>query len=57
MKPITVAELILQLQNLPQDFIVSAEGCDCEGDAAGARISNETCDDRVLVFRVKDTDQ
>lgn len=34
---ITVAELIKQLQQLPQDLPVQAEGCDCYGEAKGAR--------------------
>ena len=38
-KPITVAELIAQLQALPQDAYVHTEGCDCSGPCSGAEIT------------------
>lgn len=35
-KPITVAELIAQLKELPPDAWVETEGCDCMGPCSGA---------------------
>lgn len=29
--PMTVSELILALQQMPQDAVVVTEGCDCDG--------------------------
>ena len=48
MKPITVAELIKQLQALPQDSIVFSEGCDCVDKAGGAKVYDVG---EVIVFR------
>jgi len=39
-KAITVAELIEQLQALPQDAVVLSEGCDCDGEAKGATLQS-----------------
>ena len=52
MKILTVAELIEQLQTLPQDFVVLAEGCDCVGEAAGARLYKDRKE--VIIFRQED---
>lgn len=38
---ITVAELIEQLQKLPPDAMVYAEGCDCVGPATGAELQSD----------------
>ncbi len=34
----TVAELIAQLSELPQDAPVATEGCDCYGPCSGAEV-------------------
>lgn len=34
--PITVGELIAELQKMPQDLPVMTQGCDCEGWSDGA---------------------
>lgn len=39
--PITVAELIEQLQKLPPTARVLVEGCDCTGDCSGATGDDE----------------
>jgi hypothetical protein len=39
-RQITVAELIALLQRVPLDAKVSAEGCDCDGEAVGISIGN-----------------
>ncbi len=36
-KHLTVAELIAELQKMPQDALVWHEGCDCFGEANGVR--------------------
>ena len=41
MKPITVKELIEQLQAMPPDAFVHTEGCDCVGPCSGARVANQ----------------
>lgn len=46
---VTVAELIVQLQALPQDAPVVTEGCDCYGPASGAALAY---DGTVAVTRV-----
>ena len=39
MKPVTVRELIAQLEALPPDAFVHTEGCDCVGPCSGARMA------------------
>jgi hypothetical protein len=40
-KHLTVAELIVVLQTLPQDMFVKTEGCDCIGVCSGAYVETE----------------
>ena len=40
MKPITVRELIAQLETMPPDAFVHTEGCDCVGPCSGARMAD-----------------
>ncbi len=37
----TVAELIVELQKMPQDAPVYTEGCDCIGTAVGVEIQQD----------------
>jgi hypothetical protein len=37
---LTVADLIAELQKMPQDAKVYTEGCDCDGDAASVAWEN-----------------
>ena len=45
---LTVAELIVALQAMPQDALVYHEGCDCIGDANGVCLES---DGTVLITR------
>lgn len=40
LKPITVAELLVELQKLPPDAYVFTEGCDCTGPCSGAALDS-----------------
>jgi hypothetical protein len=47
---VTVAQLIEQLQKLPQDAKVETEGCDCYGPCSGA-VQTDFEDPTVVVTR------
>ncbi len=38
----TVAELIEELKDLPQELPVKTEGCDCYGPCSGATLEDDT---------------
>lgn len=46
---VTVAELISELQKMPQDALVWHEGCDCYG--AASTVSYDGEDNTVLIAR------
>lgn len=49
MKQLTVKELIEKMQGMPQDALVTLEGCDCFGRAGEVLISE---DHTVEIFRL-----
>lgn len=51
-KAITVRDLIEQLQKLPQDAPVHSDGCDCEGEARGAKLYDFGNGQYVLIERL-----
>lgn len=50
-RPLTVAELIEQLQKYPADMPVLHEGCDCWGEASGVVAETDSSGDVVLITR------
>jgi hypothetical protein len=49
---ITVRQLIALLSTQPQDVLVSVEGCDCTGDAAGVEFHDyKNTGPEVLIYR------
>jgi len=56
-KQLTVAELITELQKMPQDALVSSEGCDCWGEVDRVELrpkedGNFAHDQFVLIGRI-----
>ncbi len=54
----TVAELIAELAELPQDACVETEGCDCIGPCSGAELTSGKWGDleRQFVLLKRDDD-
>ena len=48
---LTNEQLIARLSNLPSTAEVVTEGCDCYGDAAGARLEIECGEEMILIER------